>query len=102
MGAWLERRVEGCPSRGCACLFQRDDFGVPDAIPRVEALTDDRAIFDDDGPDHRAWTRETRALVGKVQSSAHVSEVVHDNEPRVLGKFMPRTTTLRNHPRRIR
>src|SRR2546426_4619795 len=77
MGAWLERRVEGCPSRGCACLFQRDDFGVPDAIPRVEALTDDRAMFDDNGPDHRAWTRETRALLSKVEGSSHVDEIVH-------------------------
>ena len=47
------------------------------AIVGVETLTDDFPVFDDYGPDHRAWTRESRSLLSELQRPADIGYVVH-------------------------
>ncbi len=74
VSAWLERHVEGRTGRvsaGAQCL----DFGVRRAVAAMEALSQDRPVAHEDGPDGRVGRRAADGARGELTRPLEVDAV---------------------------
>lgn len=72
MAAGFERHIERGAAGAAACLSERQDFRMRKAGPEMKTLSDDAALFDDDGADHRIRAGRPPSLLGKTKSQRHI------------------------------